>query len=296
MGARVVEERAGLSSPDLRHFVPTSVAPGSAHGTLGRAQVQATRGLDGRGGQRRGREALPTVGGGAHALRQQQPRVSFARPPLFVDLVLPFGLEDEHRGLSQVDRPALEVADHDLVAAARAPSRVIGRRVEGDAAVRACDRDDGLWRGRQHGRRHRLRQLVERRLGTVKAKKPPKKPDRNHLGSLAPAGRSDVDAADGAIRARVLPAPRSGYSGSRPCRRSGLASPTTAWTSPTALLASAPPPAAATIRSRLDDARASCGGSGGTPGGPHHAPCCRAYSRGVADAASSTLKQDGARP
>jgi hypothetical protein len=84
---------------------------------------------------------MPTVGRGAHAPRKLQPRETFARPSLLVDRVLPFSFEDLERGFCQVDRSALEVSDDNPASAARAPSRVVGRWVEGDAAVRAPDRN-----------------------------------------------------------------------------------------------------------------------------------------------------------
>jgi hypothetical protein len=156
VGTRLLVERSGLPASDLRDLGPSLVAPGCAHRALGRDQIEASRGLDGRNGHRRRHQASPTIGRGAHALRESEPCLSFARPPLLVDLVLPFSLEDLDRSLGQVDRTALDVADDNPAPAARAPSRAIRRRVEGNAAVWARDRNGRFRHDRQRGRRRHL--------------------------------------------------------------------------------------------------------------------------------------------
>ncbi len=292
VATRLQVERAGLPASDLRDLGPSFVAPGCAHRALGRNQIEASRGLDGRNGHRRRHQASPTIGRGAHALRESEPCLSFARPPLLVDLVLPFSLEDLDRSLGQVDRTALHAADDDLVSAARAPSRAIGRRVEGSAAVWARDRNGRFRRDRQRGRRHFLQPKVDGRLGLVEAKEPPKKPDRDHLGSLtAPAGRRPTPPRRNSHAGP--PASRSGYSRSRRCCRTNLASPTAARASPMPV-ATTSPPTPATIRSRPDGATASRAGSAGRRM-VRLVPGAAVTSRGAADATSTSLKQDGAK-
>ena len=293
MGTRLQVERAGLPASDLRDLGPPFVAPGCAHRALGRDQIEASRGLDGRNGHRRRHQASPTIGRGAHALREPEPCLSFARPSLLVDLVLPFSLEDLDRSLGQVDRTALDAADDDLVSAARAPSRAIGRRVEGSAAVWACDRYDGLWCDRERGRRHFLHRQVDGRLGLVEAKEPPKKPDRDHLGSLtAPAGRRPTPPRRNSHAG--LPASRSGYSRSRRCCRSGLASPTAVRASPM------PRRERGSAHPRYDTVSTGRRHSvtrrlGGAPDGSPRARCRRRPPGARRDATSTSLKQDGAK-
>ena len=182
------EELGRLPAPDLCQLVPALVAPGHPGGPLRGPQVECPRGGDRRSGQRPRRQAASAVGRSAGHPRQVQPVLPLACPGHFVELTPALGLEGRDGRLGQVDRPPVQVTDHDRVPAARAPSRMGRWRIEGDAAIRAGNRYDGRGLlGLRRGRRvlHRRHDL---RVGAVPAQKPPKERDRSHLGSLARSG------------------------------------------------------------------------------------------------------------
>ena len=150
-GIRRCRRRAGeseqggcLVAPDTRCILPPAFAPCRPKCPPDGRHVQRPGGFHARLGKLRRCQPSRTVRRRPGRHRKLEPALSLPGPALGARDAPTLGIEDDDRGLGQVDRAAVNALDHDPLTTARADSTRGWRPLEQQRAVRAGGGDGSL--------------------------------------------------------------------------------------------------------------------------------------------------------